>query len=368
MLGILFSNAHFSITWRDFLPCWLKLYEAGWPQGVALAHTGVVRLLGYQFAWAVAAFPHRNVTPDESSNSEIKVSRQSFLIGRTEVGRLLFWFFKLTCLFLHKSLSSTTGLKMSDPFGRKRSKGVFATLVSKGDWLYTRLEYKKAIESYTTVSSWLLNTDDGSRFITLSSSTNLTSASQHYMNNLLSSSGSVSEAQRQDLLCRPLQVLPEAGPVCWRSNRRRCFLSRGKNILRGERPGVVFCDLFWTQEYKRNTNCSVTIWRDIDWRKCQASCGKNKSISRIHAYKNSNYNQRSWMLFWYEYPVSNLKSAKHQFALFKGTVPEGRGALSHGRVWICTNVLSQRAKAAPANRRVPAGHSESHQGHRGHHR
>lgn len=183
-------------------------------------------------------------------------------------------------------------LKMSDPFGRKRSKGVFATLVSKGDWLYTRLEYKKAIESYTTVSSWLLNTDDGSRFITLSSSTNLTSASQHYMNNLLSSSGSVSEAQRQDLLCRPLQVLPEAGPVCWRSNRRRCFLSRGKNILRGERPGVVFCDLFWTQEYERNTNCSVTTWRDIDWRKRQASCGKNKSISRIHTYKNSNYNQR----------------------------------------------------------------------------
>ncbi|XP_075894886.1 outer dynein arm-docking complex subunit 4 [Nelusetta ayraudi] len=42
---------------------------------------------------------------------------------------------------------------MSDPFGRKRSKGVFATLVSKGDWLYTRLEYKKAIESYTTALS-----------------------------------------------------------------------------------------------------------------------------------------------------------------------------------------------------------------------
>lgn len=56
---------------------------------------------------------------------------------------------------------------MSDPFGRKRSKGVFATLVSKGDWLYTRLEYKKAIESYTTVRTWLLSTGDGPGFITL---------------------------------------------------------------------------------------------------------------------------------------------------------------------------------------------------------
>lgn len=59
--------------------------------------------------------------------------------------------------FFHKGpcSSNVVGLKMSDPFGRKRTKGVFATLVSKGDWLYLRGEYKKAIESYTTVSSRL---------------------------------------------------------------------------------------------------------------------------------------------------------------------------------------------------------------------
>lgn len=272
-------------------------------------------------------------------------------------------------MFLHKSLSSTTGLKMSDPFGRKRSKGVFATLVSKGDWLYTRLEYKKAIESYTTVSSWLLNADDGSRFITLSSSTNLTSTSQH--------STWTTCSHPQALSLKPKDRTCFVG-------RSRCYLKLGQYVdalidadasLAEEKifSEVSFLVLFFVtcfelKSIKETQNSSVTIWRDIDWRKCQASCGENKSISRIHTYKNLNYNQRCWMLFWYEAPISNLKSAKHQFALFKGTVPEGRGALSHGRVWICTNVLSQRTKAAPANRRVPAGHSESHQGHRGHHR
>lgn len=47
-------------------------------------------------------------------------------------------------------------LKMSDTDNDKegqKSKGVFSTLTAKGDWLYLKGEYKKAIESYTTVSS-----------------------------------------------------------------------------------------------------------------------------------------------------------------------------------------------------------------------
>lgn len=45
---------------------------------------------------------------------------------------------------------------MSDTDGdheRQKAKGVFSTLVANGDWLYLKGEYKKAIESYTTVSS-----------------------------------------------------------------------------------------------------------------------------------------------------------------------------------------------------------------------
>lgn len=45
-------------------------------------------------------------------------------------------------------MSETDG----DPNGVK-SKGVFSTLVADGSWLYLKGEYKKAIESYTTVST-----------------------------------------------------------------------------------------------------------------------------------------------------------------------------------------------------------------------
>lgn len=49
---------------------------------------------------------------------------------------------------------------MSDTDGNhegQKPKGVFSTLMADGDWLYLKGEYKKAIESYTTVSnvSWL---------------------------------------------------------------------------------------------------------------------------------------------------------------------------------------------------------------------
>lgn len=247
---------------------------------------------------------------------------------------------------------------MSDPFGRKRSKGVFATLVSKGDWLYTRGEYKKAIESYTTVSSWLLNKDEGSRFITLSSCTNLTSTSRHYTNNLLSSSGSVSEAQRQDLLCRPIQVLPEAGPVCRLSNRCRCFLGGGQNILWGESPVVLLEPVF---SLSKETRAAVSQFGGT-------SSEENVKLSMRKKYQEYIKLQLCVGCWFDKAVILYQMSAKHEFALFKGTVPEGGGALSHGRVWICTNVLPQRTKAAPANRRVPVGHSESHQGHRGHHR
>lgn len=44
---------------------------------------------------------------------------------------------------------------MSDTenYGRQEPKGVFTTLIANGDWLYLKGEYKKAIESYTAVSS-----------------------------------------------------------------------------------------------------------------------------------------------------------------------------------------------------------------------
>lgn len=45
---------------------------------------------------------------------------------------------------------------MSDTEGddeRRKPKGVFSTLVANGAWLYQKGEYKKAIESYTTVGS-----------------------------------------------------------------------------------------------------------------------------------------------------------------------------------------------------------------------
>lgn len=119
---------------------------------------------------------------------------------------------------------------MSDPFGRKRSKGVFATLVSKGDWLYTRGEYKKAIESYTTVSSWLRNMHEGSQLTTLTSHQPDQHVTALDMKNLLFS-GSDSEAQRQDVLCWPIQMLPEAGSVCRLTNRCRCFPGGEQNIL-----------------------------------------------------------------------------------------------------------------------------------------
>lgn len=45
---------------------------------------------------------------------------------------------------------------MSDTDGdyeRQKAKGVFSTLVANGDWLFHKGEYKKAVESYTTVNS-----------------------------------------------------------------------------------------------------------------------------------------------------------------------------------------------------------------------
>lgn len=38
-------------------------------------------------------------------------------------------------------------------FEGAKPKGVFSTLMADGDWLYLKGEYKKAIESYTTVSN-----------------------------------------------------------------------------------------------------------------------------------------------------------------------------------------------------------------------
>lgn len=35
----------------------------------------------------------------------------------------------------------------------QKPKGVFSTLMADGDWMYTKGEYKKAIQSYTTVSN-----------------------------------------------------------------------------------------------------------------------------------------------------------------------------------------------------------------------
>lgn len=37
--------------------------------------------------------------------------------------------------------------------GDQKPTGVFSTLIANGDWLCLKGEYKKAIESYTTVSS-----------------------------------------------------------------------------------------------------------------------------------------------------------------------------------------------------------------------
>lgn len=34
----------------------------------------------------------------------------------------------------------------------EKPKGVFSTLMADGEWLYVKGEYKKAIESFTTVS------------------------------------------------------------------------------------------------------------------------------------------------------------------------------------------------------------------------
>lgn len=124
-----------------------------------------MRLLGYQLDGDVEEFTRRKLNcgeADESPNSKIKVRTRSFSEVALFFTVTSFLFNPVTQLgvtffFSHKGpcSSSVAGLKMSDPFGRKRTKGVFATLVSKGDWLYLRGEYKKAIESYTTVSSRL---------------------------------------------------------------------------------------------------------------------------------------------------------------------------------------------------------------------
>lgn len=156
---------------------------------------------------------------DESPNSRIKVRTRSFsevalLFTVTSFPFNLVTQLWLTFFFPHKSpySSSVVGLKMSDPFGRKRTKGVFATLVSKGDWLYLRGEYKKAIESYTTVSSRLESLI--TKFIILSSLTVCHRLGQNSW-----------PARRTNL------VFPPQG-LSLKPNDRTCFVGRSRCYLK----------------------------------------------------------------------------------------------------------------------------------------
>lgn len=78
-------------------------------------------LLGYQLAGDANVFWRVNVSP---------------------LSWIFFW------------LDQEAGLKMSDFNGEndgQKQKGVFSTLMANGEWLCLKGEYKKAIESYTTV-------------------------------------------------------------------------------------------------------------------------------------------------------------------------------------------------------------------------
>ena len=47
----------------------------------------------------------------------------------------------------------------------------------------------------------------------------------------------------------------------------------------------------------------------------------------------------------------------------QGFVPESRGIVHHGGLWVCTGLLSQRAQTPPWAARVQTGNSEGTRGH-----